>query len=178
MNLDYNSEGNVRSEILVPFVNETITALDSMAGLKGTSDLLSKRDPLNVFTFKGFAVCVVAKIDGEIEGKVVMNHSLETAMAIGNKVRNKMLGTDDFISELNEDICEALTEFSNTAIGLATRHLDSKKQRISFNSPLTIVNQQDSDFLMDGVVEILTIPIDIEDVGRFYFSYLLHHKVV
>jgi len=176
MELDFDKGKGVRNSILIPFVNETIMALESMADLKGTSSLLSHYHPLDVFKFKGFAVCVVAKTYGAIEGKIIMNHNLETALAIGNKVRAKMLGTTEESTVLNSEIGEALAEFSNTAIGLATRHFNDSDYKITFSPPLHITNPEDSAFLLEGVVEIYTVPIEIENVGRFYFSYLLHHK--
>ena len=45
---------------------------------------------------------------------------------------------------------------------------------MTFGTPLYLMNQEDSEFLLEGVKQILTVPIDVDDVGRFYFSYLLN----
>lgn len=84
-----------------------------------------------------------------------------------------MLGTIENFTVLNDDIREALAEFSNTVIGLATRSINNTKYRISFSAPLYIFNKQDSEFLLMDVKQIFTVPIDIKNIGRFYFSYLL-----
>ncbi len=167
-----NGRTNVRNDILVPFVNETILTLESMADLKAKSDLLTYRDALDTFVFKGFSVGLVTKRQGAVTGKIVMNHDLTTALAIGNRVRAKMLGTTEHATELNEGVSGALAEFANTAIGLATRHLRAT-QKFSFGTPIHITNQADSQMILEGVQQIFTVPVDLEIGGRFYFSYLL-----
>lgn len=164
----------VRNSILLPLINETITALKSMADLHGTSDLLGYSDPLDVFAFKEFAVCISAKTVGGSGGKIIMNYDLGTAITIGNRVRGKMLGTIEKASVLNDEVKEALAEFSNTIIGLATRYINNTQHKISFGPPLYITNKQDSEFILTGVNKIYTVPIDIAKVGRFYCSYLLN----
>ncbi len=163
----------VRNSILLPLINETIIALKSMADLHGASDLLGYSDPLDVFVFKEFAVCISAKTSGGSGGKIIMNYDLDTAVTIGNRVRSKMLGTVEKSSALNDDVMEALAEFSNTIIGLATRDINNTKHKISFGPPIYISNKQDSEFLLTGVKQIYTVPIDITKIGRFYCSYLL-----
>ncbi len=176
MELEGHPNDSIRNTVLLPFVDETIDALNSMADLHGKSELLCYRDPLDVFVFKEFAVCIVAKNANGIAGKIVMNYDLNTAIAIGNRVRAKMLGTDENATVLNDEIREALAEFSNTVIGLATRHFNDTKHKISFGTPLYLHSDEDSEYLLEGVKQILTVPIDIEKIGRFYFSYLLHNQ--
>ena len=166
----------IHTKILTPFIDETLATLDAMCDLKGIPGSALMED-LDEYQFKAFAVCIVAKTSGAIEGKVVMHHSMESAVGIGNRVIAKMFGEEANAKEITEDISEALTEFSNTAIGLATRHLSEANLRISFEAPLYIQKKEDSDFLLNGVQEILSIPIDVEGVGQFYISYMLHRKL-
>lgn len=168
-----SNRSDVRTDILVPFVNETILTLESMADLKATSDLLTYHDPLDTFIFKGFAVCLVTKRQNAVDGKIVMNHDPATALAIGNRVRGKMLGTNENAVALNADISEALAEFANTVIGLATRHLGAAR-KFNFSTPIYITSQADSQMFLEGVKQIFTVPVDLEIGGRFYFSYLMH----
>lgn len=166
----------VHTKILTPFIKETMATLSSMCDLKGAPGNAFQED-LAEFQFRGFAVCIVAKTSGAIEGKVVMHHNLDTAIGIGSRVIAKMFGEEVKATEMTDEISEALTEFSNTAIGLATRHLSDANLRINFEAPLYIHNKQDSNYLIEGVEEILTIPIVIGGVGEFFMSYMLHHKV-
>jgi CheY-specific phosphatase CheX len=177
MELQGNFRTTVRHTILLPFVDETIRTLEVMADLKGASDLLTYRDPLDVFNFKNFAVCIVAKNANGVVGKVIMNYDQDTALAIGNRVLAKMLGPTEAATGLTEDIRGALAEFSNTVIGLATRQLGEKNIKITFGTPVYLLNKDDGDYLLEGVKQILTVPIDIDGTGRFYFSYLMHNEV-
>lgn len=165
----------VHTKILMPFVDETIKALSDMTDLQATAGS-GTQENINDYGFKGYGVCVVARTFGSIEGKVVMNHETKSALAIGNRFIGKMLGESCNLDEINGQISEALTEFSNTVIGLATRSLSNSSSQLKFSAPLFINSTADIDFIMEGVEEILSIPIDIEGVGRFSFSYLLHQK--
>ncbi|MEJ2553986.1 MAG: chemotaxis protein CheX [Gammaproteobacteria bacterium] len=166
---------NVHTKILMPFVNETIKALADMADLTATAGRGVQEDVAN-YDFKGYAVCVVARTYGSIEGKVVMNHQVKSALTIGNRFLAKLLGEPCNFREINGEIGEALTEFSNTIIGLATRSLSDSGSQLQFSAPLFINGPADIDFIKEGVQEILSIPIDVEGVGAFSFSYLLHQK--
>ncbi|NIP72366.1 MAG: chemotaxis protein CheX [Gammaproteobacteria bacterium] len=165
----------VHTKILMPFIDETVKALADMADLKATPGQ-GREENISDYDFKGYAVCVVARTYGNIEGKVIMNHQIHTALTIGNRFLAKMFGEPCEFPEINDDIGEALTEFSNTIIGLATRTLSNAHAQLRFSAPLFINGPADVEFIMEGVKEILSIPIDIEDVGTFSFSYLLHEK--
>lgn len=166
---------NVHTKILMPFVNETIKALADMADLRATAGR-GIQEEIGDYDFKGYAVCVVARTYGSIEGKVIMNHQIKSALTVGNRFLAKMFGEPRNFPEINEEIGEALTEFSNTVIGLATRSLSDSGSQLKFSAPLFINGPADIEFIMEGVEEILSIPIDIEGVGTFSFSYLLHQK--
>lgn len=163
----------IQSNILAPFVDETIQTLHTMAGFKATAGAGFLDDPLK-FKFKGFAV--VAVTTGAINGKILMHHYIETALAIGNSVRRNVLGEESNATEFNDDVSDALTEFGNTAIGLATRSLTRANLGVRFRPPYSTSHMEDMIDLLMYVDEILSIPIHIENVGRFYFNYLLHEK--
>jgi CheY-specific phosphatase CheX len=163
----------INSKVLKPFVDETVKALADMADIEAKAGQGYMEDP-EKFNFNGYAVCVVAKIYGAIEGKVIMHHNNQTALVIGNRVRTKMLGARSAEREINENVGEALTEFSNTVVGLATRVLGERNMNITFSPPLYISNEGESGFLIEDVMEILTVPIDLKGIGQFTFSFLLH----
>lgn len=165
----------VHTKILMPFVKETIKALSDMADLKATVGKGIQED-VGDYDFNGYAVCVVARTFGSIEGKVVMNHQVKSALTIANRLLAKMMGEPYNLREINVEIGEALTEFSNTVIGLATRLLSDAGTQLQFSAPLPIDRPADIEFIMEGVQEILSIPIDIAGVGSISFSYLLHQK--
>lgn len=165
----------VHTKILIPFVNETIKALADMADLEAKVGNGVQED-VGDYDCKGYAVCVVARTFGSIEGKVVMNHQLKSALTIGNRLLAKMMGEPYNFHEINAEVGEALTEFSNTVIGLATRSLSNSGSQLQFSAPLPIDRSADIEFILEGVQEILSIPIDIAGVGSISFSYLLHQS--
>lgn len=164
---------DIQSKILTPFIEETIKCLGSMAGLKASAGA-GFPDDIEKFRFKGHAV--VAETFGLIEGKILMHHYIETALGIGNKVRAELLNEDEAATEMTEEVGEALAEFGNTAIGLAMRGLANSDLGIKFKPPFFVSSTEDMMNLMQGVEEIISIPIHVDGIGRFYFNYLLHNK--
>ena len=106
-----------------------------------------------------------------------MHYSDDMALKIGKRVLAAMLGEEPTATKMNDDISEAVTEFANTIIGLATRTLSQSDLRIKFTPPIFIHSEKDMEVLMEGVKEILTVPIEVSDMGDFSFSYLLHKSV-
>lgn len=166
----------IHTKILSPFMTETVSALQAMAGAEGKVGKATA-ETVEDFSFRGFAVAVVAKTYGSIEGKILMHYSDDMALKIGKRVLAAMLGEEPTATKMNDDISEAVTEFANTIIGLATRTLSQSDLRIKFTPPIFIHSEKDMEVLMEGVKEILTVPIEVPDMGDFSFSYLLHKSV-
>lgn len=167
---------HIHTKILSPFMKETVSALKSMASMDGKLGTASVEEVSN-FSFKGFAVAVVAKTYGSIEGKILMHYTDDMALKVGKKILAAMLGVEPNIKKMDEDTSEAVTEFSNTIIGLATNALSQSDLKIKFTPPIFIHSRKDMEMLMEGVQQILTVPIVVPDVGDFSFSYLLHKRV-
>ncbi|GAB1264896.1 response regulator [Aurantivibrio infirmus] len=164
------SLNTIQNHILQPFVDETLENLQTMAKMNGHTDPGFLDDPKQ-FRFKGCAIC--CETSGHIDGVVLMHHYPETAIAMGNAIRLHVLGEDNTFEELNEDMEEALTEWSNTVIGLATRNLSHDHLGIKFEAPYFIQNTDEMDTLLEGVENIISVPVHVDDVGRFYFNYLI-----
>ena len=161
----------IQQKILKPFVDKTIETITTMTGLMATADD-GFVDDITKFRFKGYAV--VAETEGAINGKILMHHYVETALKIGNKVRAELLDDDTEFSELNEEMGDALAEFGNTAIGLAMSDLSSSDLGISFKPPYFFDDTTQVEALMANVTQIISVPIHVEEVGRFYFNYLIY----
>lgn len=161
----------IQQKILKPFVDKTIETITTMTGLMATAEE-GFVDDITKFRFKGYAV--VSETDGAIKGKILMHHYVETALKIGNKVRAELLDDDTEFSELNEEMGDALAEFGNTAIGLAMNDLSDSDLGITFKPPYFFNDTTQVDSLMENVTEIISVPIHVEEVGRFYFNYLIY----
>lgn len=157
----------IYADILNPFSEATVSVLKEMTELNATvGDIFE--DKVEDFRFKGYAVAT--KTSGNVNGVVLLHNYIETAVAIGNRVRLNLLGEDSELEEIDDEMSEALKEWSNTLIGHATRTLS----HIVFDPPEFILNTERMDSFLEGVATIYSVPIHVEDVGRFYFNYLLY----
>ena len=155
------------ADILNPFSEATISTLKEMTELNATVGEIFE-DKVENFKFKGYAVAT--KTSGSIDGVVLLHNYIETALAIGNQVRLHLLGEDNKLNEINDEMGEALKEWANTLIGNATYKLP----HIVFDPPAFILNTESMSEYLKGVKTIYSLPIHVEDVGRFYFNYLLY----
>lgn len=161
-------------KILTAFVSETSRTLETMAGEVATAGLGSE-DKLEDFRFKGFGVAV--RTTGSLEGTILMHLYIETALDIGNKVLNTMMGQTSPVTTMNDEIVDALEEWTNTLVGRATAVLEAYEMGLEFEPPFFVHNTEAMDPLLNGVQEIISMPIHLGgDKGRFYFNYLLHNK--
>lgn len=160
----------IQNQILQPFIDETLKNLQAMAKMGGHTDE-GFFDTPEEFRFKGCAIC--CETSGHINGVILMHHYPETAIAMGNAIRLNVLGEMDPLEDINEDIAEALTEWANTVIGHATKNLADQHMGIKFEAPFFIQNTDAMESLLSGVQNITTVPVHVENVGRFYFNYLI-----
>jgi CheY-like chemotaxis protein/CheY-specific phosphatase CheX len=157
-------------KILDPFIDETVKAIEKMTGLTATPGE-AFIDQVDKFSFKGYAMA--AETTGKINGVILMHHYIETALDIGNMVRQKLLGITTTEDQITQDLIEALTEWCNTSIGRATRVLAESNLGIRFKPPYFISDTGMMRDVLEGVKEIISVPIHIENLGRFYFNYLI-----
>lgn len=157
---------------LHPFINESIASLKSMTSLSGSSGD-TFLDKVEDFRFKGYAVC--SNITGCLDGVIMMHHYPETAVAIGNSVCQNMFGETYNYEEINEELSNALAEWGNTIVGRATDLLSRNNLKFDFSSPYFIHNFDDMEKYLEGVKEIITVPITVEGVGRYYFNLLVRN---
>ena len=166
------SLNDLQERILASFASETIRSLKTLAKITATAGT-GFEDDVASFRFKGYAVAT--EVSGSIPGKVLLHLYPETAIEVGNRVLRAMIGESDATS-LTADLQDALAEWGNTLIGLATRSLEQSDLGVSFTSPFFITDTGQMDAVMQGVNEIVSIPIATEHAGRFYFNYLLHDR--
>ena len=157
---------------LHPFINESIASLKSMTSLSGSSGD-TFLDKVEDFRFKGYAVC--SNITGCLDGVIMMHHYPETAVAIGNSVCQNMFGETYDYKEINEELSNALAEWGNTIVGRATDLLSRNNLKFDFSSPYFIHNFDEMEKYLEGVKEIVTVPITVEGVGRYYFNLLVRN---
>lgn len=155
---------------LHPFINESIASLKAMTQLTGSS-ADAFMDQVDDFRFKGYAVC--SEVSGCINGVIMMHHYPETAIAIGNSVCETMFDEKYSHTEMNEELSNALAEWGNTIVGRSTDLLSRHNLEFNFSSPYFVHNFDDMEKHLDGVKEIVTVPITVDGVGRYYFNLLV-----
>jgi CheY-like chemotaxis protein/CheY-specific phosphatase CheX len=165
----------IKTNMLKPFIDETIKSLEEMAHLKAhAGDVFI--DNVEDFRFKGYAIA--SKTHGNLKMIILLHNYIETALAIGNRLRSNILNEAVELPEINEEMQSALAEWGNTAIGNATQSLETLKLGIRFEPPYFILNTDNMEPLLKNVTEIISVPVHIEDVGRFYFNLLMIDSTV
>ena len=164
-----------QKNILDPFTEETLNCLKEMVGTESRPGEAFE-DELDKFRFKGYAVA--ADVKGRGEGSILIHFYPETALKVGNDLLKKMSGGDmPPKGEIDDEIEDALAEWGNTVIGLATRKIASEfDPDVHFEPPYFVRNTEDMSNILENVQEIITIPVHTEEAGRFFFNYLLHNK--
>ena len=106
---------------------------------------------------------------------IMMHHYPETAIAIGNSVCENMFEEKYQFTEINEELSNALAEWGNTIVGRSTDLHGRYSLDYKFSSPYFVHDVNDMDKYLAGVKEVITVPITIEGVGRYYFNLLIRH---
>ncbi|UUO23567.1 response regulator [Colwellia sp. M166] len=158
--------------ILYPFINESLASLKAMTNLVGEAGEAFV-DNVDEFRFKGYAVC--SEVTGGLDGVIMMHHYPETAIAIGNSVCENMFEEKYQFTEINEELSNALAEWGNTIVGRSTDLHGRYSLDYKFSSPYFVHDVNDMDKYLAGVKEVITVPITIEGVGRYYFNLLIRH---
>tara|TARA_R110000744_G_scaffold299518_10_gene408914 strand:- start:126 stop:1076 length:951 start_codon:yes stop_codon:yes gene_type:complete len=158
--------------ILYPFINESLASLKAMTNLVGEAGDAFV-DSVDDFRFKGYAVC--SEVTGGLDGVIMMHHYPETAIAIGNSVCEHMFEEKYQFTEINEELSNALAEWGNTIVGRSTDLHGRYSLDYKFSSPYFVHDVNDMDKYLVGVTEVITVPITIEGVGRYYFNLLIRN---
>jgi CheY-like chemotaxis protein len=161
---------NIYKVVLYPFINESIASLKAMTNLTGVAGD-PFMDKVEDFRFKGYAIC--SNVTGNLDGVIMMHHYPETAIAIGNAVCQSMFDEKYECTEINQDLSNALAEWGNTIVGRSTDLHSRYNLDYGFSSPYFVNDMGDMDKYLVGVKEIVTVPITVEGVGRYYFNLLV-----
>ncbi|MEM5498328.1 response regulator [Paraglaciecola mesophila] len=156
--------------ILYPFINESLASLKAMTNLTGTAGE-AFMDSVEDFRFKGYAVC--SEVTGNLDGVIMMHHYPETAISIGNSVCQSMFDEKYDHQEMTDDLRNALAEWGNTIVGRSTDLHSRYSLEYGFSSPYFVEDLSQMDKYLEGVEQVVTVPISIEGVGRYYFNLLV-----
>lgn len=164
---------DIQKKMLAPFIFEAKSTLGEMADLKVDSGDVFE-DKVEDFRFKGHAVAI--RTHGKIEGVILLHNYIETALEISNRVRKNLLGDAEEYSEMNEEMQGALAEWGNIITGRATQRLELLKMGFTFEPPQFIYDTENMGAILKGVQEIVSVPVHIDGVGRFFLNLLLYSE--
>ena len=163
-----------QGKVLKPFVNETLRALKEVVSLSAVADD-GFQDKVEDFSFKGYAV--VMNTQGSVKGRILIHHYTETAIEIGNRILAKTQPGLDKSDSMDDNISNALAGFALQSMEPAVKSLQDSDIDILFSQAYFVSDTKKMDNLLEDVTEIITVPVRIDQVGRFYLNYLLHEKI-
>jgi len=162
-------------QILKPFVDETVHALEVKLGLTVEADD-GFQENVKDFNFNGYAV--VANTAGSVEGRILIHHYTETALVIGNKILQAESLSAAEMNGMTDKISNALADFTYLSLEPAVKQLENSDLKVKFSPAFFIADTSKIDAILAGITEIITVPIKVEGVGRFYLNYLLVNKII
>ena len=140
--------------------NETIVAEDRF------------QDKVDEFHFNGYAV--VMNTQGSIKGRILIHHYIETAIEIGNRILAKSQPNRQKSTVMDDEISNALAGFALQVMEPAVNKLNESEIDLQFSQAYFISDTNKMSHLLEDVANIITVPIEIEDIGRLYLNYLLY----
>ncbi len=167
-------QNSLQWDVLKPFADK------SCQTLYNTIDLSVEpgegfQEKIKNFHFNGYAV--VVNTTGSVEGRILIHHYTETALAIANKIMDKQEQDKSVATEMNDRASNALAEFSLALVENAVLNLSKKDLKVKISPAYFIKDTQNIDQLLEGVKSIITVPMKIDNVGTFYINYLLNSKI-
>lgn len=164
---------SLQLQILNPFIEESLFILDKTLGLSSNSND-GFQEKLEDFKFKGYAV--VTNTSGSITGRILIHHYSETALEIGHRLLQKKGVEVNNNEEMDDEISNALAEFALSIIEPAISALHNSDIDIKVSQPYFVSDTEKIDHMLEEVQEIITVPIQVDKIGRFYLNYLIHEN--
>jgi len=161
-------------KVLSPFVDETVAALNKNLGLDVESEAAFD-ESVKDFNFKGYAV--VINTTGNVQGRILIHYYTETALAIANCLLEKQSSATDAESGLDDEAVNVLADFAHKIVASSVKALEAGDVKVQVSPAYFIKDTQKIENLMQGVQEIITVPLRLEGAGRFYVNYLLNTAI-
>ena len=111
---------------------------------------------------------------GNIKGRILIHHYIETAIEIGNRILAKTAPGRVKSTVMDDEISNALAGFALQVVEPAVNKLNESEIDLQFSQAYFISDTSKMSHLLEDVADIITVPIRIDNVGRLYLNYLLH----
>lgn len=145
----------MKSEFVNPFIEATVETFETMCGVTPVRDGDLR---LQKGVFEAYDLVCVVGLSGKVRGAVLLTLPVE----VGMKVSGAFLGEE--ITELNEDLLDAIGELLNIVAGAAAAKLEGYDVRIAL--PTVLVGK---DQMMGGKESSpwVVIPMRFPEYGKF-----------
>lgn len=141
-----------------PFIESVLNNLEQMAALKAEKQTLSvSKDAKTVSEISG-----VIGLSGNVKGSAVISFSKPVALAVASAMFMEEL------KELNDDVKDAIGEFTNIVVGNARNKLVDDGLDVTMSTP-TIIVGKDHEISHPQSIPFLVIPFKT-DIGSFQIN--------
>jgi chemotaxis protein CheX len=153
----------MRVEYINPFVESSVSVMKEILGIdvkREQISLKSKAIPI-------LDVAVIVGLVGQVEGRVLFDMKMETALKIISKMN------EETITEFNELAKATITELGNMITGRAVTKLSEMGYRFDVTPPAIFSGQNME--ISDVDIEALIVPIETS-LGRVEINVALREK--
>ena len=153
----------MRVEYINPFVESSVSVMKEILGIdvkREQISLKSKAVPI-------LDIAVIVGLVGQVEGRVLFDMKMETALKIISKMN------DEQITEFDELAKATITELGNMITGRAVTKLSEMGYRFDVTPPAIFSGKEME--ISDVDIEALIVPIETE-LGRVEINVALREK--
>jgi chemotaxis protein CheX len=153
----------MRLEYINPFVEAAVSILETVLSIpitRGEIFLKAKSQPV-------LGVSAIVGLAGDVEGRVLIDMSEETAMEIAS------IMNDEKITELSELAKATITEVANMIVAQAVTKLSDLGFKFDLTPPTIFTGRQMQ--ISDFEVEALIVPIETK-LGKLEINVALREK--
>ena len=153
----------MRLEYINPFVEAAVSMLEAVLSVsitRGEIYLKAKSQPV-------LGVSAIVGLAGDVEGRVLIDMSIETAISIASIMNDEQFG------ELNDLAKATITELANMIVAQAVTKLSDLGFRFDLTPPTIFTGEKME--ISDFEVEALIVPIETE-LGKLEINVALREK--
>jgi chemotaxis protein CheX len=151
-------EKNMDVKYINPFVESVLNNLEQMAALKAEKLNLSvTKEAKTTLEISG-----IIGLSGSVKGSAVISFPKSIALAVASAMFMEEL------SELNDDVKDAIGEFTNIVVGNARNQLVDQGLDVTMSTP-TIIIGKDHQISHPQAIPFLVIPFKT-DLGNFQIN--------
>jgi chemotaxis protein CheX len=157
----------MRVEYINPFVEAAYNVLSEVLAIEITrGELYLKSTSTSVL-----GVAAIVGLAGDVEGRVLFDMTMNTALAVSNKMMESM-GMDE-VTEFNDMAKATITELANMITGQAVTKLHNLGFSFDLTPPAILTGENME--ISDQKVEALIVPMEME-VGKIEINVAVRER--